>query len=181
MASQLLLGRPHKADTFCLTAALPRPQHGRTSTTKRLQTLSAASVSLPRCFPHCRALAPLEGQTHSHTLWGQGAPWRPPGSISRLLRTQAGLKSIRRGCCLSHQTRYSFILGWYSGGFFQSLPNWKCLGTLVISYLESPASLGALPDSCPYLKSFLLSFPKTTSPHFRQASLSSHSFTPNTE
>ena len=130
LASQLLLGRPHKADTFCLTAALPRPQHGRTSTTKCLQTLSTASVSLPRCFPHCRVLAPLEGQAPSHTLWGQGAPWRPPGSSFRLPRTQARLKSIRRGCCLSLQTRYSFILGWYSGSFLQSLPKWKCSGTL---------------------------------------------------
>ena len=96
-----LLGRPHKADTFCLTAALSRLQHGRTSTTKRLQTLqyqlSTASISLPCCFPHCRALAPLEGQTHSHTSWGQEAPWRLPRLRFQIASDTSSFKKYQKG------------------------------------------------------------------------------------
>lgn len=88
-----------------------------------------------------------------------------------MLQTEL-LKSSRRGCRLPHLTGYSFSVGSYSGCFLQSPPRSQMFWNSGISCLEQCDSADG-----PFLKSFLLVFPKTTNPQVRRASLSSHPFT----
>lgn len=138
LAPELLLGRPHKAETFCPTAALFRPQHGGTDTENGSQTPSTTSLG-PGGSHHISAvlLSPLQGvgsprpeDPYSH-LGGSRAPTVPatapfPGSL-RHKRFQ----KVAQGAAASptKPATASAMVGIL--GVSSKVPlDWKCLGTL---------------------------------------------------
>lgn len=191
LAQELLQGRPRKADTFCLTAALSRPtawgnQHSKWFTNPK-HSFSwprvFESISLRGCFPQGREMAPVAQDTHS-----------PPGvkdptdahrsqclrclSIIRCLkclRQSFILKKQQKGLLSSPPKQLQFSVSSYSGRFLPSPPRFQVFWNLGRSCLEQRDFADG-----PVLKSFLLIFPQTTNPPVRRASLLSHPFTPDT-